>query len=314
MRPSAIAFFVLAPFALISLPATAQTADERALWNSPVEPFRIFGPLYYVGTKEVSSFAIKTSDGLIVLDGGLPETAPRIVASLGKLGLKIADVKVLLNSHSHFDHAGGLAELKKLSGARMVASERDAAQLESGGKGDFAWGDDNLFPAVQVDRKLKDGDTVTLGGITLTAHGTAGHTKGCTTWTATFEEKNVKGEIERRNAVFVCSTSVPDPENYRLAGNPRYPEIASDYERTFKTLRELPCDLFLGAHGSFFGLEQKAARLRAGDRNAFVDREGYRAYLDKSEKRFRDLLAEARAAVSASSIPSNATMPNTLNR
>lgn len=288
--------FALLLGGLLAAPALAQTADERALWNSPVEPFRIFGPLYYVGTKEVSSFAIKTSAGLIVVDGGLPETAPRIVASLGKLGLKIGDVKVLLNSHSHFDHAGGLAELKKLSGARMMASERDAAQLESGGKGDFAWGDDNLFPAVQVDRKLRDGETVTLGGVTLTAQGTAGHTKGCTTWTATFVETNAKGETERRNAVIVCSTSVPDPKNYRLAGNPRYPEIAADYERTFKTLRELPCDLFLGAHGSFFGLEEKAARLRAGDRNAFVDREGYRAYLDASEKRFRELLGQARAA------------------
>ncbi len=290
--------FVLALLlgSLLAASTDAQTADERADWNAPVEPFRIFGPLYYVGTKEVSSFAVVTPGGLVVLDGGLPESAARIVASLGNLGLKITDVKVLLNSHSHFDHAGGLAELKRLSGAQMMASERDAAQLESGGKGDFAWGDDNLFPAVQVDRKLKDGETVTLGGVTLTAHGTAGHTKGCTTWTATFEEKNAKGETERRNAVIVCSTSVPDPENYRLAGNPRYPEIAADYERTFKLLREMPCDLFLGAHGSFFGLEEKAARLRAGDRHAFIDREGFRSYVEKSEKRFRELLGKARAA------------------
>lgn len=274
----------------------AQTPDQRADWNSPVEPFRIFGPLFYVGTKEVTSFAIATPGGLVILDGGLPESAARIVTSLEKLGLRIADAKILLNSHSHFDHAGGLAELKKLSGAQMMASERDAAQLESGGKGDFAWGDDNLFPAVQVDRRLKDGETVTLGGVTLIAHGTAGHTKGCTTWTATFEEKNARGETERRNAVFVCSTSVPDPENYRLAGNPRYPEIAADYERSFKLLRELPCDLFLGAHTSFFGLEDKAARLRTGDRHAFVDPEGFRSYIERSEKRFRDLLGQARAA------------------
>ena len=293
MRHVVLALLLCSPLAPASF---AQTADQRADWNAPVEPFRIFGPLYYVGTKEVSSFAIVTPGGLVVLDGGLPESASRIVASLDKLGLKIGDVKILLNSHSHFDHAGGLAELKKLSGAQMMASERDAAQLESGGKGDFAWGDDNLFPAVQVDRRLRDGETVTLGGITLTAQGTAGHTKGCTTWTATFEEKNDKGETERRNAVFVCSTSVPDPENYRLADNPRYPEIAADYEQSFKLLRELLCDLFLGAHGSFFGLEEKAARRRAGDRLAFVDPQGFRSYVEKSEARFRELLAKARAA------------------
>ena len=288
--------FALLLGVLLAAPALSQSAEERVKWNAPVEPFRIFEPLYYVGTHEVSSFAIKTSAGLIVLDGGLPESAPRIVASLEKLGLKIADVEILLNSHSHFDHAGGLAELKKLSGARMVASERDAAQLEAGGGGDFAWGDDYRFPAVEVDRKVKDGETVTLGGVTLTAHVTAGHTKGCTTWTATLEQKNDKGETERRNAVFVCSTSVPDPKNYRLAGNPRYPEIAADYERSFKTLHGLPCDLFLGAHGSFFGLLDKAARLRAGERNAFVDPKGFLSYLDASEKRFRTLLDEARAA------------------
>ncbi len=289
-------FLALVLGGLFALSASAQTADERASWNAPVEPFRIFGPLYYVGAKEVSSFAIKTPGGLVVIDGGLPETAARIEASLQKLGWKITDVKILLNSHSHFDHAGGLAELKKKSGARMMADERDAVQLESGGKGDFAWGDDNPFPAVKVDRRLKDGETVTLAGVTLTAHRTAGHTKGCTTWTATFEEKNDKGDTERLRAVFYCSTSVPDPKNYRLAGNPRYPEIAADYERSFKILRDLPCDLYLGAHGSMFGLEEKAARLRAGDRRAFVDPAGFRSFVEKSEKRFHELLAEARAA------------------
>lgn len=276
---------------LLPLVAAAQSPEQRVEWNQPVEPFRIFGPLYYVGTKEIASFAISTPKGLIVIDGGLPETAPRIVASLEKLKLRIRDVKILLNSHSHFDHAGGLAELKRKSGAQLIASERDAAQLETGGKGDFAWGDDNLFPAVEVDRKLKDGDSVTLGGITLTANLTPGHTKGCTTLTATFEEKG-----ERLRAVFFCSTSVPDPENYRLAGNPRYPEIAADYEKSFARLRDLPCDLFLGAHASFFDMEEKAARLRTGDRQAFVDPEGFRSYVEQSERRFRELLAAARAA------------------
>ena len=168
MRPLIFALLALAtvaPFGTLNPVASAQTADVRADWNAPVEPFRIFGPLHYVGTKEVASYAITTSRGLIILDGGLPESAPRIVASLEKLGLKIADAKILLNSHSHFDHAGGLAELQKASGAQVVASERDATQLEAGGKGDFAWGDDNPFPAVKVDRRIKEGDTVTEGQI-----------------------------------------------------------------------------------------------------------------------------------------------------
>lgn len=278
---------VLVIFAPLS--GFAQSAEERALWNEPVAPFRIFGPILYVGTREVSSFAIETSEGLILLDGGLPETAPRIMTSLETVGHSIKEVEILLNSHSHFDHAGGLAELKQKSGARFIASARDADQLEAGGKGDFAWGDRHPFPPVTVDRRLADGETVTLGGVTLTAHVTAGHTKGCTTWTGTFEAGG-----ERLTAVFFCSTSVPDPENYRLAGNPLYPEIAADYEKSFARLKEMPCDLFLASHGSFFNLLEKAERLRAGDRRAFVDPEGFRAQVERSERRFRELLAAAK--------------------
>lgn len=273
--------------------ATAQTAEQRPEWNRPVAPFRIFGPLFYVGTVELGVYAIDTGAGLIVLDGGLPESAPVVVASLEQLGHSIGDVEILLNSHSHFDHAGGLAELKRLSGAQMVASRGDRAQLEAGGAGDFAWGSDYLFPPVAVDREVADGDTVTLGGVTLTAHVTAGHTRGCTTWTTTLEEEGV-----RRFATFFCSTSVPDPENYRLADNPRYPNIASDYEKSFATLRALPTELFLGAHASFVGLEAKRPRRLAGERDAFVDPEGFRSHLDRSEARFRELLAAAREKVS----------------
>ncbi len=294
MRSFRLPLIALALCANVLLPARAQDAEERSQWNQPVEPFRIFGPLYYVGAKEVASYAIATPEGLILLDGGLPETAPRVLESLGKLGFRIEDVKLLLNSHSHFDHAGGLAELKRRSGARLLASEGDADQLEAGGRGDFAWGDQFQFPAVAVDRRLADGDTVGLGGVTLTANVTAGHTKGCTTWTATFEEAG-----ERLAAVFFCSASVPDPPNYRLADNPRYPQIARDYAASFARLRTLPCDLFLASHGSFFALEAKAARLRAGDRHAFVDPAGFRALVERSEKRFRELLAAAEGEVAA---------------
>lgn len=299
-------FAALVALAALTPPsAGAQENETWREWNQPVAPFRIFGPLYYVGASDITAFAVATADGVILLDGGFPETAPQILRNLETLGLDIGEVKILLNSHAHLDHAGGLAELAAKSGARLVASERDTPLLEAGGKGDFAWGDDLPYPPVHVDRRIRDGDSVTLGGVTLTAQVTAGHTKGCTTWTATF----VEGETSR-HAVFVCSTSVADPEAYKLAGNPAYPDIVADYEATFERLRGLPCDLFLASHGSFFDLAGKSARLRlgAGMTNPFVDPEGYRAYVERSERRFRKLLAEARSAAGGSSpAPSTST-------
>lgn len=279
---------------LTAAAAGAEVDSARARWNLPVEPFRIFGPLYYVGTADLASFAFATRDGVILLDGGLPESAPLVEKSLATLGFRMEDVKILLNSHAHFDHAGGLAELQRKSGAQMVAHARDVEELASGGRGDFAWGDAYAFPPVKVDRRIGDGETVRLGEVTLTAHLTAGHTKGCTTWTATLADGD-----ERREALFLCSTSVPDPESYRLADNPRYPEIAADYERTFALLEKLPCDLFFGAHASFFGMEEKRQRLLAGQRDAFVDPAGYRAFVAQNAARFRELLAAARTALRA---------------
>jgi len=286
--------------ALVAAAGLAQSNPTWREWNQPVEPFRIFGPLYYVGASDVTAFAFATSDGLIVLDGGSPETAPQIRRNLETLGFGIDQVKVLINTHAHVDHAGGLAELKRASGARMVASEGDAPLLEAGGKGDFAFGDEIPYPPVTVDRRVRDGDTLTLGGLTLTANVTAGHTKGCTTWTAKLESGGVV-----RDAVFICSTSVADPERYRLADNPDYPTIAEDYEATFARLRSLPCDLFLASHGSFFGLAEKAKRLQMGlgMTNPFVDPQGYRDYVERSERRFRELLAEARSRSAGASPP-----------
>lgn len=301
-----IARAALAGAALALLAAgglSAQSRPEWREWNRPVEPFRIFGPLYYVGAADIAAYAIATPEGLILLDGGFPETAPLIEKNLATLGFSIGDVRILLNSHAHFDHAGGLAELAAKSGATVVASELDAPQLEAGGKGDFAWGDDATFPPVHVGRRVKDRETVTLGGVTLTAQITAGHTRGCTTWTASFEAAGV-----RRDAVFVCSVSVPDVAAYRLLDNPRYPGIASDYEASFRRLRELPCDLFLAAHGAFFDLAGKTKRraMGMGMRDPFVDPEGYRAYVDRAEAAFREALARSRPSVGASPAPAPA--------
>lgn len=271
---------------LLPAVAFAQADETSRSWNQPVEPFRIAGNLYYVGASDITSYLIATPEGHILLDGGFVETAPLIRESVKKLGFKLEDVKILLSSHAHQDHAGGLSALKERTGARFLASRADAPAHARGGKGDPVLGDSMPYPPVQADRLLKDGDTVSLGGTTLTAHVTAGHTRGCTTWTMKVDDGGRK-----LDAVFICSTSVL-PQT-RLGKNPSYPGIADDYARTFRVLRELPCDLFLASHGSFYNLKDKAERLRKGEGpNPFVDPEGYRQYVDRNEKAFRDRLAQ----------------------
>jgi metallo-beta-lactamase class B len=273
--------------------AAAQADETSRSWNQPVEPFKIAENLYYVGASDITSFLVTTPQGHILIDGGFEETVPLIRAGMKKLGFRLEDVKFLLNNHAHTDHAGGLAELKKLTGARLVVSAGDAPLLAAGGHGDFAFGDKLLFPAVQADRTIQDGETVTLGGATLTAHVTPGHTKGCTTWTM-----QVKEGGKTLDVVFAGSVSV-NP-GVTLAVNPKYPQIAEDYAKTFKILKSLPCDVFLSSHGSFFDLTDKAERQRKGETsNPFIDPKGYRAYLARMEERFRTQLAEERKGVPA---------------
>jgi len=273
--------------------AAAQADETSRSWNQPVEPFKIAGNLYYVGASDITSFLITTPQGHILIDGGFEETVPLIRGSVKKLGFRLEDVKFLLNNHAHYDHAAGLAELKKLSGAKLVVSEGDAPLLAAGGQGDFAFGDKFLFPPVQADRTIKDGDTVSLGGTTLTARVTPGHTKGCTTWTM-----QVKDGGKTLDVVFAGSVSV-NP-GVTLAVNPKYPRIAEDYAHTFDVLKGLPCDVFLSSHGSFFDLQAKAERLRKGESpNPFIDSKGYHAYLARMEERFRNQLAEERKGVAA---------------
>lgn len=264
--------------------AWSQADPTSRSWNQPVEPYRIAGNLYYVGASDITSFLIATPEGHILIDSGFVETVPIIQESMRKLGFKIEDVKILLNSHAHYDHAGGLAALKKITGARLAVSEEDAALLARGGKGDHALGDQYPFEPVQADRILKDGDQVILGGSTLTAHLTPGHTKGCTTWTMKVQDGG-KG----RDVVFVCSTTILP--GVTLVNNSKYPKVAEDYARTFKVLRSLPCDIFLAAHASFYDGLGKAERLRKGtETNPFIDPQRYKAYLDRNEKVFEEQL------------------------
>jgi metallo-beta-lactamase class B len=194
-------------------------------------------------------------------------------------------VKVLINSHAHYDHAAGLAQLKRLTGAQLMLSEPDAATVGNGGKGDFQWGDMLTYEPVRADRLLQDKDRVELGGVTMIARLTPGHTKGCTTWLM-----NVTEDGRTYGVVFVGSTTVP---GYTLVNNPKYPNIASDYEYTFRLLRSLPCDVFLGPHGSFFNLKGKAERLAHGEKpNPFIEGKSYRAFLDRTETDFLDLLSK----------------------
>ncbi len=285
LLPGALALLVLAP-AL----ARGQADPAARPGNRPVAPFRILGNIYYVGASDITSFLVATPRGLILLDGGFVETAPQIEANVERLGFRLADIKVLLNSHAHMDHAGGFAELKRRSGAALAASAADAVLLARGGHGDFRFGDTLTFPPVVADRILKDGDTVTLGGTVMTAHLTPGHTPGNTTWTTTVEEK---GKTYR--VAFMGSATI-NP-GVVLLGNPAYPGIAGDYARSFAVLRSLPCDVFLAPHGSFFHLAEKARRLAAGETpNPFVDPAGCRAYVAQMETAYDEQLRKEKKA------------------
>lgn len=250
--------------------------SRREVWNQPFAPFHLLGNIHYVGAG-VSSFLITTPEGSIVLDGGLPEMAPMIQKSIAELGFRVRDVKFLINSHAHYDHAGGLAALKKASGAKLVASRGDAPALRTGNADQ---------PAVGVDRVIEDGETVELGGTVLTAHVTPGHTPGCTTWTTSVTDA---GKAYR--VVFYCSTSVVD----RLVGNTQYPNIVADYERSFPILRALSADVFLANHAEFFDLAEKRERMKGGGPNPFIDPGELRRFVDQSEEKFREVLQRERS-------------------
>lgn len=256
--------------------------------NHPEPPVAIARGVYFVGASDIASYAIDTGDGLILIDGGYTETAPQILANLRTLGFEPNDVRILLNTHAHFDHAAGLAEIKAATGAQLFASTADAAQLRVGGRGDFYLRDFFRYPPVEVDRELRDGEPVSLGSVTLTPHLTPGHTKGCTSWTfpVTMQDGSVK------QALIICSLSTL---SFQLVDNPDYPNIAEDYARTYETLNALPCDVFLGAHGRWFDLPGRRASIAAGNANAFVAPEACRTFLNESQRAFEQELARQSA-------------------
>ncbi|HKF52716.1 MAG TPA: subclass B3 metallo-beta-lactamase [Candidatus Acidoferrales bacterium] len=278
--------------AFICLIATAGSAfAQNPDWTTPFPPFRIAGNLYYVGSKDLASYLVTTPKGNILIDCDLEADVPLIQASIEKLGFKFSDTKILLISHAHWDHDAGCAAIKEKTGASYMVMDADVPVVESGGKADFQYGHsaEDLYRPVRVDRVLHDGDEVKLGGAVLVAHLTAGHTKGCTTWTMKVTEGR-----KTYHVVIVGSPNV-NP-GYKLVNNAAYPQIAEDYERMFRVLNSLPCDIFLGAHGSYFGLEAKYAVMQQGQRNPFVDPEGYKNYVQETEQAFRDEVAKQRRA------------------
>jgi metallo-beta-lactamase class B len=281
--------------ALAASPALArQYTPANAEWNKPVEPFRIIGNLYYVGAFDVAAYAITTPDGIILIDTGFRETVPLIEASLQKLGFKLDDVRLVLTLHAHYDHVGGVADIKTRTKARFLASPGDAPLYERGGKADFAFGDRFVYPPVKPDAWLRDGETVNVGGTQMTAHFTPGHTKGSTSWTTTIHDGTRDYHV-----VFVSSLSTPD---YQLVDNPKYPTIVSDLEASFAKLRALPCDIFLSQHGSQFDLMRRIEQ-RAADpaHNPFIDPDGYRRFIDTAEANLRKLVARQQAQKSQKS-------------
>jgi metallo-beta-lactamase class B len=256
--------------------------SRRQQWNLAQQPFHVIGNIYFVGTAGLGSYLITSPQGHILLDGALPESAPQIEKHVAALGFRMQDVKYLVNSHAHYDHAGSLAELKRVTGARMVASRGDASTLNSGFQSSYGAGWDSHFPAVKVDRIVEDGGTVQAGDVTLTAVLTPGHTRGCTTWTMPVAEN---GKTYR--AVFYCSTSVP---GYHLVDNKYYPEMISDYERSFAILQNLPCDVFLANHAEFFRMREKLARQKSGAANPFVDPAEMHRFVSESKAQFEQEL------------------------
>jgi metallo-beta-lactamase class B len=252
-------------------------------WDDPFPPHRIADNLYYVGSQGLSSYLITTGEGHILINSSFERTVPIIRSNVEQLGFRFADIKILLGSHAHNDHMEGNALVKKLTGAQVYVMQGDEQVIANGGKGQYLY--DARWPGCAVDRVLKDGDLVKLGNATLTARRTPGHTRGCTTWTLQATDAGKSYQV-----AIIGSPNVNS--GYQLVNNAEYPEIAADFAKTFQVLKALPCEIFLGAHGSYYGLVEKHKRLAAGGGNPFVDPAGCRDYITEREKFYLDTLAK----------------------
>jgi metallo-beta-lactamase class B len=280
---------VLATALVAGTPVAVQNASS---WLEAYPPFRIAPDLYYVGSRGLASYLVTTPAGHILINSNLEASVPMIRSSVESLGFRFVDIRILLISHAHYDHDAGSARIKELTGARYMVMEGDVGVVESGGRTDFQYGSDTAqhYPVAKVDRALRDGDKVQLGDKVLIARLTPGHTRGTTTWTMKVNEAGKSYDV-----VIIGSPNV-NP-GYRIVGNTAYPTIADDFEQTFRVLKSLPVDYFLGAHGSYFDMEKKYAQLSGAKlmvRSPFIDRAGYHAYVADRERAFRAELAKQR--------------------
>jgi metallo-beta-lactamase class B len=259
-------------------PLCAQNQPE---WTVPFPPFKIVANVYYVGSKGLANYLITTPQGNILINSDLEANVPLIKASIEKLGFKFSDTKILLISHAHWDHDAASATIKKLTGAQYMVMDADVPVVESGGKSDFQYGNSpgSLYTPTKVDRVLHDGDEVRLGGAVLVARLTPGHTKGCTTWTMKVSDGGKTYDV-----VIVGSPYVNT--GYKLVGNPVYPTMEQDFEKTFRVMKSLPVDYFLGAHGAYFDMEAKYARMKGAAVSPFIDPDGYKAFVAEREQAF----------------------------
>jgi metallo-beta-lactamase class B len=284
----------LCAIALLATAVQAQTVKDflaavMPKWTAPFEPFRLIGNIYYVGTDGIAVYVIKTSDGLILMDTAVPQVTGMIKDNIAKLGFKVADIKYILNSHAHFDHTGGFAELKKETGAQLIAGERDKPLLEGGYYPGDEKDTDISFTPVKVDRAVKEGDKVTLGDATLIAHDTPGHTPGCTSWEMTAKEGD-----KDRDVLFFCSGTVA---LNRLVGEPTYPGIVDDYRATFAKAKAMKIDVLLGPHPEVYGMQAKRAQMKDGAPNPFVKPGELATYVSGLEQDFDKQLAKQTAAM-----------------
>jgi metallo-beta-lactamase class B len=292
-------FLTLIASILLTLPLAASVNPD---WTTPLPPFQIADNVYYVGSRDLAAYLITTPSGNILINANLESSPPQIKASIEKLGFHYADTKILLNGQAHFDHMAGAAEVLRETHARNEVMDGDADVVESGGRTDFLANSGSIqtYPPAHVDRILHDGDTVTLGNMTITAHKTAGHTRGCTTWTL---RVHLPGEPAGtlRNVVIVGGIGFwSDFHFVATPGHPEsYPGIADDFAHTFATLHALPCDIFLGAHGLYFGMLAKLERYPTEGPKVFLDPNGYRAFIDAGQATFEQALTQQKAEASS---------------
>jgi metallo-beta-lactamase class B len=259
--------------------AEAQLGKFSLPENQPFPAHRVIANVYYVGASDLATFLITTPAGHFLINSGFEETVPLIQAGVEKLGFHFQDVKILLTGQAHIDHVGGHALARKLTGARVLVMAGDDGLVASGGVGDFQYDKQARWKPCPVDHVLHDNETVSLGGVTLVAHHTPGHTKGCTTFTLTADDHGKPYHV-----VIVGSANANT--GYRLVNNAEYPEIAEDFARTFRLLKSLECDVYLGSHGSYYGMKEKLARVKEGGQNPFVDPQGYKDFVAQREQTF----------------------------